>query len=64
MTARQREVLEFLREEPGANVRRVAGEFGMRSQDAGRVLRALERKRAVRFEPMLNGECRAGWLAL
>lgn len=41
-TERQREVLDFLRREP-ANVRRVAGEFGIRSQDAGRVLAALER---------------------
>lgn len=57
-TLRQTQVLMFLMQEPGANVRRVAGELGIRSQDAGRVLCALERKGLSRF---LVSSQRAGW---
>lgn len=51
MTTRDR-VLRFLREtdERVVHTRRVAGELGVRAQDAGRVLAALERDGRVVFD--------------
>lgn len=49
MTERQEQVIGLLARESPVSPQRVAGEFGMRSQDAGRVLSALERKGVVEF---------------
>lgn len=48
LTPNQRRVLDFIFAEGKVNCRQVAGEFGMRSQDAGRTLISLERKGLVR----------------
>ena len=49
VTQRQSQVLAFVRGENPTHADRVAGEFGWRSQDAGRVLKSLERKGLIRF---------------
>jgi DNA-binding MarR family transcriptional regulator len=59
-TEAQRQVLALVAAEGPIGPRRVAGEFGWRSQDAGRVLRALDRKGLIRF--VYESPATTGWV--
>lgn len=49
MTTRQQAALDLIDREGVVSPRRLAGEYGLRSQDAGRTLRSLERHGVVEF---------------
>lgn len=56
LTPRQRETLDLIAREPYIGPRRVAGEFGLRSQDAGRTIKSLERAGLIEFALAPEGE--------